>query len=314
MLRSMKLQDLNSHILCVLCGGYLVDATTIVECLHSFCRSCIVKYLHNSFHCPVCDVEVHKTKPLLHIRPDRTLQEIVYKLVPGLYQGEVKLRENFEEKQRQENISEEEISTEHETKNKQHIGMKDPVCITLEYYRRKRNWMEKQIFPTRYLRCPSAMTVTVLKKFLIMKFAIPSTHQVEIIRCDEILHGHLTMTEVSRIYGLYAKSFLDLEYAILEVGVDETTTVENKNIYKFSHGKIHPRKKKKRKREANCAETKIQQSTTAESFQPPRKIASLAECCNSAVPMLQSDILPTFPDTPPSFDLIPDAKPIEYRA
>lgn len=35
MLRSMKLQDLNSHILCVLCGGYLVDATTIVECLHS---------------------------------------------------------------------------------------------------------------------------------------------------------------------------------------------------------------------------------------------------------------------------------------
>ena len=30
--------------------------------------------------------------------------------------------------------------------------------------------------------------------------------------------------------------------------------------------------------------------------------------------MLQSDILPTFPDTPPSFDLIPDAKPIEYPA
>ena len=35
MLRSMKLQELNAHIMCVLCGGYLVDATTIVECLHS---------------------------------------------------------------------------------------------------------------------------------------------------------------------------------------------------------------------------------------------------------------------------------------
>ena len=35
-----------------------------------------------------------------------------------------------------------------------------------------------QIFPTRYLRCPSAMTVNVLKKFLVMKFAIPNTHQV----------------------------------------------------------------------------------------------------------------------------------------
>jgi len=103
MLRSMKLQDLNAHIMCVLCGGYLVDATTIVECLHSFCRSCIVKYLQTSYHCPVCDVEVHKTKPLLHIRPDRTLQDIVFKLVPGLYQAELKLRHDFEEKQREEN-------------------------------------------------------------------------------------------------------------------------------------------------------------------------------------------------------------------
>ena len=32
------------------------------------CRSCIVKYLQTSYNCPVCDVEVHKTKPLLHIR------------------------------------------------------------------------------------------------------------------------------------------------------------------------------------------------------------------------------------------------------
>ena len=36
-----------------------------------------------------------------------------------------------------------------------------------------------QIFPTRYLRCPSAVTVNVLKKFLVMKFAIPETHQVK---------------------------------------------------------------------------------------------------------------------------------------
>ena len=47
MLRSMKLQDLNAHIMCVLCGGYLVDATTIVECLHS------CKYNEIKFHCVV---------------------------------------------------------------------------------------------------------------------------------------------------------------------------------------------------------------------------------------------------------------------
>ena len=36
--------------------------------IFSVCRSCIVKYLQASYHCPVCDVEVHKTKPLLNIR------------------------------------------------------------------------------------------------------------------------------------------------------------------------------------------------------------------------------------------------------
>ena len=39
--------------------------------------------------------------------------------------------------------------------------------------------LSDQIFPTRYLRCPSAVTVSVLKKFLVTKFAIPSTHQVK---------------------------------------------------------------------------------------------------------------------------------------
>lgn len=34
-LLKMPLQHLNPHIMCVLCGGYLVDATTIIECLHS---------------------------------------------------------------------------------------------------------------------------------------------------------------------------------------------------------------------------------------------------------------------------------------
>lgn len=31
----IKITDLNSHLTCPLCAGYLIDATTIVECLHS---------------------------------------------------------------------------------------------------------------------------------------------------------------------------------------------------------------------------------------------------------------------------------------
>lgn len=34
----IKITELNPHLMCVLCGGYFIDATTIVECLHS-CKS-----------------------------------------------------------------------------------------------------------------------------------------------------------------------------------------------------------------------------------------------------------------------------------
>lgn len=35
----LLVRDLNSHLICTLCKGYLVDATTITECLHS-CEYC----------------------------------------------------------------------------------------------------------------------------------------------------------------------------------------------------------------------------------------------------------------------------------
>jgi hypothetical protein len=104
----LQITKLNPHLTCLLCGGYFIEATTIIECLHSceylkfcwknglvyitlkfsclVCKSCIVRYLETNKFCPVCEVQVHKTKPLLNIRSDQTLQDIVYKLVPGLFQ------------------------------------------------------------------------------------------------------------------------------------------------------------------------------------------------------------------------------------
>ncbi|KAG8305548.1 histone H2A-K119 monoubiquitination [Homalodisca vitripennis] len=61
----------------------------------SVCRSCIVKHLETSKFCPICDVQLHKSKPLLSIRPDTTLQRLVYKVVPGLFQRELQRRRQF---------------------------------------------------------------------------------------------------------------------------------------------------------------------------------------------------------------------------
>lgn len=40
-------------------------------------------------------LQVHKTKPLLSLREDRTLQDVVFKLVPGLFQSEMNRRLGF---------------------------------------------------------------------------------------------------------------------------------------------------------------------------------------------------------------------------
>ncbi len=95
--RRCKLRELNEMITCKICQGYLVsqdrltldnqffltltlsqvDATTVTECLHTFCKSCIVKHLEDSNTCPECDDVIHQSHPLDYIAYDRTLQDLV---------------------------------------------------------------------------------------------------------------------------------------------------------------------------------------------------------------------------------------------
>ena len=131
--KKIKLKTLNPFISCKICRGYLIDATTIVECLHtckyikefqynfffvyygalfsfssldfclkicfvlyanvikllvfiSVCKSCLVKHLEESPNnaCPDCNLIIHQSHPLQYISHDRTMQDIVYKLVPDL--------------------------------------------------------------------------------------------------------------------------------------------------------------------------------------------------------------------------------------
>ena len=78
------LRDLNEMITCKICRGYLIDATTVTECLHTFCKSCIVKHLEDANTCPECEHMIHQSHPLDYIAFDRTMQDLVYKIVPDL--------------------------------------------------------------------------------------------------------------------------------------------------------------------------------------------------------------------------------------
>ncbi|XP_034580669.1 uncharacterized protein [Setaria viridis] len=60
-------------VACVLCGGLLRDAAVIPECLHSFCRECIVEKFtdKNINRCPKCDTDLG-CNPLEKLRNELT--------------------------------------------------------------------------------------------------------------------------------------------------------------------------------------------------------------------------------------------------
>jgi hypothetical protein len=86
----IKVASVNEHILCRLCGGYIVEATAIAECLHSckllgygvkslnriivchvpVCRSCIVKHVKKPgrTQCPTCHVHIEEGRPVTGLR------------------------------------------------------------------------------------------------------------------------------------------------------------------------------------------------------------------------------------------------------
>jgi hypothetical protein len=79
---SFQTRILNAHIACGLCTGYLKEACTIIECLHTFCKECIKRHFASSQLCPTCDKHLG-ANPADTVRNDRTLQAIVDKVLPS---------------------------------------------------------------------------------------------------------------------------------------------------------------------------------------------------------------------------------------
>ncbi|KAK3584734.1 hypothetical protein CHS0354_019859 [Potamilus streckersoni] len=226
--QKVKITNLNPHMICVLCGGYFIDATTIIECLHSFCRTCILRYLESSKSCPICDVMVHKTRPLENIRSDKTLQDLVYKLVPSLYKNEMKRRRDFyilhasdkpstPSEDRGDEFCDRIIYTEDEK-----ISLSLELCslgIPSTYPSKIRRPSGPEIKKTsdiRYLLCPAAFTVGHLKKFLNLKFDFDKQHQIDIFHTDEPLHSYYTLMDIAYIYTWTRRGPLRLYYTVYD--------------------------------------------------------------------------------------------------
>ncbi|XP_042905735.1 polycomb group protein Psc [Parasteatoda tepidariorum] len=218
----LKVTDINKQFICVLCDGYLIDATTVVECLHSFCRTCIVHYLENSRFCPVCEVQVHKTKPLSSIRSDVTLQDIVYKLVPGLYQNEMQRRREFYSAHPEAAAK---CSSEERGEGAEQRCFYSPqetISLSLEYMHSSKDAVEndkegsnKKDPMTRYLNCPAALSVANLKKFIRQKFGVSSSYSIEIFYGDNLLIDEYTLMDIAYIHTWRRAGPMKFFYSIM---------------------------------------------------------------------------------------------------
>ncbi|KAB0340584.1 hypothetical protein E2I00_004638, partial [Balaenoptera physalus] len=95
-------KDFNPYIICCIYKGYLIKPTTVTERLHTFCKTCIVQHFEDSNGCPRCGNQAHETNPLERLSLDNTLEEIIFKLVPGLQEQELE-REFWKKNKPQEN-------------------------------------------------------------------------------------------------------------------------------------------------------------------------------------------------------------------
>ncbi|XP_076298907.1 uncharacterized protein LOC143217983 isoform X2 [Lasioglossum baleicum] len=263
----LRLSKLNDQLTCKLCGGYFIDATTIIECLHSFCRSCIVKYLENNKYCPICEVQVHKSKPLLNIRPDHTLQDIVYKLVPGCYQNEMRCRREFYSKHPEACAQTASPEAKGEPTESHIYSPDESLSLSLEYFSPSKDVKEISVKPflRRYLRCPAAVTIFHLQKLIRAKYGLTDAHRVDVMYKEEPLHSSYTLMDVMYIYHWRRKVPLHLSYRIFESSPKRIKLSEDNVNYKTSllHAGINPidsEEEKTMKREWKEVQLKISET------------------------------------------------------
>ncbi|XP_040292280.1 polycomb group RING finger protein 6 [Bufo bufo] len=200
----INLADLNPYIRCSICEGYFIDATTITECLHTFCKSCIVRHFYYSNRCPKCNVVVHQTQPLYNIRLDRQLQDIVFKLVANLEEREKKQMYDFYSERGLEipkPVVPQSASTVRGRPKKLfgplfHIPPELDVSLLLEFIGADEGTGSFKPLEKKFVRVSGEATIGHVEKFLRRKMELNTACQVDIICADHLLEHYQTLREI----------------------------------------------------------------------------------------------------------------------
>ncbi|KAJ8014198.1 hypothetical protein DPEC_G00037760 [Dallia pectoralis] len=208
----LPLNQFYPYIRCALCCGFLIDATTITECLHTFCKSCIVKHFFYSNRCPNCSIVVHQTQPLYNIRPDRQLQDIVYKMLPHLEEMERTRMFDFY-KQRGLDVPKTVMASPvvpHKTQKQRRellpqsvftIPAELDVSLQLEFVGAEEGIDNYKPLERRYVRVSGEATVRHVELFIRRKMELSPTCQVDVVCGDHLLDRYQSLREIQSSVG-----------------------------------------------------------------------------------------------------------------
>lgn len=184
-MQTIKLSELDQFIICPVCKGYLIDATTVNECLHTFCKSCIVRHIKNDNNdCPKCHTVIHERRPLDYIMHDRNKQDIVYKLVPQLYIKELNKRIAARQTRDIDAVTrlflaKKFLNVVLSSRKKSSI---EGTCSPAESTN-----IDQQNTNTIYLRCPLTIKICHIRKLLVVKFQLTKIDRVTLFYKGDIV-------------------------------------------------------------------------------------------------------------------------------
>ncbi|KAJ8248138.1 hypothetical protein GJAV_G00238750 [Gymnothorax javanicus] len=203
----LSLTQFYPYIRCALCNGFYIDATTITECLHTFCKSCIVKHFFYSNRCPNCSIVVHQTQPLYNIRPDRQLQDIVFKMLPDLEERERERMTAFYKQRGLEvpkPVAVSQIPLAKPGKQKKELMPQSvftipselDVSLVLEFVGAEEGIENYKPLERKYVRVSGEATVRHVQLFIRRKMELSSGCQVDLVCGEQLLDGYQSLKEV----------------------------------------------------------------------------------------------------------------------
>uniref|UniRef100_A0A9L0R2I3 Polycomb group ring finger 5 n=1 Tax=Equus caballus TaxID=9796 RepID=A0A9L0R2I3_HORSE len=173
--------------------------------VHSVCKTCIVQHFEDSNDCPRCGNQVHETNPLEMLRLDNTLEEIIFKLVPGLREQELERESEFWKKNKpQENGQDDTSKVDRpkvdeegdENQDDKDYHRSDPqIAICLDCLRNNGQSGDNVVkgLMKKFIRCSTRVTVGTIKKFLSLKLKLPSSYELDVLCNGEIMGKDHTM-------------------------------------------------------------------------------------------------------------------------